>query len=271
MVKQLFRYKLPKREGLIVKWDDGFGEIAPLPHFSKETLEEAENEAAQWILKDRSPTLPSVRFGIDCAQRPLESVHLPLCALSSHIGPKKKGFPAIKLKLGHLSIPEAVLLVKDHLGQTLRLDCNKAWSLEQALEFSSHFKPDDFDYLEEPIRSEKELVEFSKITRFPIALDESIHSDWTQIPSLKTIVVKPSLVGYIPKFSFKLNLVLSSSYESGLGLIHIANRAKGKLPIGLDTVFEEDLLLSPIQCSNGFFSWKKTDPIIDFTKLWRVL
>lgn len=264
MVKELYRYKLGKREGLIVRWDDGFGEIAPLPGFSKETLEEAEIEAKSWILENRPPALPSVRFGIASAQRPLQSVKLPLCALGS-----KKGFPTVKLKLGHLSIPDAVHLVKEHLGQTLRLDCNKAWSLEQALEFASHFKPADFDYMEEPVHSQ--LIEFSKKTKFPIALDESIHTDWSQIPTLKTIVVKPTIVGFIPKIPLKYNLVLSSSYESGLGLIHIANLAKGKLPIGLDTVFNDDLLMSPIQCFSGIFSWEKTDDILDVKRLCRVL
>ncbi|MBX7065976.1 MAG: hypothetical protein K1X28_01975 [Parachlamydiales bacterium] len=266
MVKELYRYKLQKREGLILKWDHGLGEIAPLPGFSKETLLEAETELKAWVLENRSPTLPSARFGIASAQRPLESVNLPLCALGS-----KKGFPTVKLKTGHLSIPDAIHLAKDHLKLKPRLDCNKAWSLEQALEFASHFKPTDFDYLEEPVKSEKELIEFSKITQFPIALDESIHMDWSQIPSLKTIVVKPTIVGFVPKIPLKYRLVLSSSYESGLGLIHIANLAKGHLPIGLDTVFQDDLLLNPIQCSNGEFVWEKSDPVIDFAKLCRVL
>ncbi|MBU6383349.1 MAG: hypothetical protein KGQ49_03620 [Verrucomicrobia bacterium] len=264
MVKKLFRYQLPKREGLILQWDDLFGEIAPLPGFSKETLQEAEKEVTEWILNGASPSLPSVRFGIASAQRPLQSVRLRLCSL----GPKP-GFPAWKLKLGHLPLQEAIRFAKEHKGPHVRLDCNRAWSLDEALEFASHFQPGDFDYLEEPVKTVPELREFSRITRFPIALDESIDTDWSQIPSLKTIVVKPTIVGGAPKTH--LNLVLSSAYESGLGLLHIANLARNRLPIGLDTVFEEDLLAHPIQSSAGVFAWNKEEPLLNMDRLCRVL
>lgn len=270
MVKRLFRYALPlkngnMREGLILQWDNRFGEIAPLPGFSKETLEEAQNETLQWLTSQQQPTLPSVRFGIACAQKPLRSVHLPLCALGPRIG-----FSTIKLKLGHLSLADAISLVKEHYTHArLRLDCNRAWSLAEGLEFASHFKPTDFAYLEEPVKSFDELIAFSKTTHFPIALDESIHADWSQIPSLKAIVVKPTVVGSIPKIPPHLDLVLSSSCESGLGLLHIANLARNTLPIGLDTyrAFEDDILMHPINCSSGTFSWKSSNPVLNMDKL----
>lgn len=265
-MKRLYKYALKKREGLVLEWDEGFGEIAPLPHFSGEQLSEAEAEIVSWIRENKEPTLPSVRFGIASAQRPLESVKLPLCSL----GPKA-GFQTTKLKMKGLSLKEAVALVKEHLGKTLRVDCNRAWSLDEALEFASHFQASDFEYLEEPVKSVEELIAFSKKTGFPIALDESIHTDWTQIPSLKAIVVKPTLVGFIPKVPPHLKLILSSSYESGLGLIHIANLAKNQLPIGLDTVFEDDILVNPIRSTDGFFEWKKSESILDFGKLCPVL
>lgn len=270
MVKRLFRYALPLkngnlREGLILQWGDRFGEIAPLPGFSKETLEEAQNETLQWLKSQQEPTLPSVRFGIACAQKSLRSVRLPLCAL----GPRT-GFSTVKLKLGHLSLTDAISLVKEHCAQArLRLDCNRAWTLAEGLEFASHFKPTDFAYLEEPVQSFEELIAFSKATHFPIALDESIHADWSQIPSLKAIVVKPTVVGSIPQIPPHLDLVLSSAYESGLGLLHIANLANNTLPIGLDTyrALEDDILMNPIDCSSGTFSWKLSHPILNMAKL----
>jgi O-succinylbenzoate synthase len=270
MVKKLFRYKLAlkngkTREGLVLQVNHGFGEIAPLPGFSKETLEEAQKEALAWIHSGIDPALPSVRFGISSAQKSLRSVHLPLCAL----GPRE-GFSTVKLKLGHLPLRGAISLVKEHYRHVrLRLDCNRAWSLSEALEFASHFQPTDFVYMEEPLKTFEALADFSKMTRFPIALDESIERDWTQIPTLKAIVVKPTLVGSIPKIPPHLDLVLSSAYESGLGLLHIANLANNNLPIGLDTynVFEEDLLQSPIDCSSGTFSWRSTIPLLDSSKL----
>lgn len=270
MVKKLYRYRLAlknnqHREGLIIQDGERFGEIAPLPGFSKETLKEAEQEALNWIETDAPPTLPSVRFGIDSLQIELHSIKLPLASLGV-----KEGFTTQKLKLGHLSLQEAIDLVKKQSSKArIRLDCNRAWSLKQALEFASHFTSNDFIYLEEPVQSVEELIEFSKLTNFPIALDESIDTDFSKIPSLKAIVVKPTVVGTIPSIPKHLDLVLSASYESGLGLLHIAHLAKGNLPVGLDTydALEEDLLINPIQTKNGIFSWKKSEPILNINKL----
>jgi O-succinylbenzoate synthase len=262
MLKRLYQYQFA-REGLILQWNGGFGEIAPLPGFSKETFEEARTEVLHWMRTGVDPKLPSVRWGIECAKRPLQSVRLPLCAL----GPKK-GFTTAKLKLGHLPLHDAIAFVKQQMGQFhLRLDCNRAWTLAQALEFASHFKRSDFLYLEEPVQTVEELIRFSAITDFPIALDESIHCDWSQIPSLRAIVVKPMIVGGIPEIPPHLDLVLSSSYESGLGLLHIANRVDNSLPVGLDTLFHDDLLLSPPSASSGFFSWNSSTPLLNMSKL----
>lgn len=258
MVKRLFRYKVAKREGLILQNGDHFGEIAPLPGFSKETLGEAEIEALQWIRENREPRLPSVRFGIDCAKRSLNSVKIPLCSLG-----QKMGFPTVKLKLGHLTVPEAIDFVKSKKG-ALRLDCNRKWTLNQAIEFTTYFKSTDFLYMEDPT---EDLVAFSKATGFPVAIDGLLPSNWREIPTLKAIVIKPTIVGYIPDVPPHLDLILSSSYESGLGLLHIANLAISSLPIGLDTVPKQDILINPIQCESGLFIWEKSDPILDIKKL----
>lgn len=266
----LYRYSLPwkegRREGLILQKGDRFSEIAPLQGFSKESLDEAEEETIRWIKQKNKPNLPSVRWGIECLNIQLQSIKLPLCAL----GPKKN-FPYVKLKLGHLPLEDAINLVKRYVGTCkLRLDCNRAWDLQTAIEFTKHFSINDFEYLEEPLQSFDELIEFSKKTHFPIAVDESIHLDWNQIPSLKAIVVKPTVVGFIPNHSA---VILSSAYESGLGLLHIAMRSKNPLPIGLDTYesLKDDILLNPIRCENGFFSWEKSEPLLKSRSLSCVL
>ncbi len=269
---KLYQYKIDVdsqnwkvREGLILQCGDNFGEIAPLPGFSRETLDEARAETFKWLHFKTPPTLPSVQFGIACAQRPLRSIQLPLCAL----GPRE-GFSTVKLKLGHLSLNEAISFTKEHLGRyRLRLDCNRSWSLDQALEFTRHFKKEDFVYLEEPVKTFDELISFSQKTQFPLAVDESIHCDWSKLPSLKALVVKPTVVGHIPSVPPHLDLVLSSAYESGLGLLHIAHMANNSIPIGLDTyrALKNDLLIHPIQCKGGTFSWNATNPPIDVSKL----
>ena len=83
----LYRYQLPftqpltfhgkvevAREGLLVRVDKGWGEISPLPGFSKETLAEAQAEALACLEQlaqgqPIAPLLPSVQFGFDCARR----------------------------------------------------------------------------------------------------------------------------------------------------------------------------------------------------------
>lgn len=81
--------RLKTRDGLLIHLQqggqEGWGEIAPLPEFSQETLAQAEQAALRWvqdwqggILPSDSP-LPSVAFGTSCALAELEQ-RLPLQA-----------------------------------------------------------------------------------------------------------------------------------------------------------------------------------------------
>ncbi len=282
MVARLYQYEIPTqiaqyplRKGMILQWNSGWGEISPLPGLSKETFEEARDEILKLIpsLESAKPTLPSVRFGLSCASVPFSSepIRIPLCALNR----SSPGFSTVKLKLGHLPLKEAVELVKQYQGRyRLRLDCNGAWTLNQAISFAAHFKRGDFEYLEDPIRNFEDLVRFSETTHFPIAIDKSVSTLPIQkIPTLKAIVVKPTVIGSIPTCPPNIDLILSSSYESGLGLLHIARLAQKlslPLPVGLDTVrlLKDDFLTSPIETSAGYFSWKPRSAYpIDISKL----
>lgn len=91
----LYRYSLPMEAGVVLRnqrlktrdgWvvqlrqgeREGWGEIAPLPEFSRETLAQAEQAALDWLqawLAGNEPddsALPSVAFGLSCAQAELE-------------------------------------------------------------------------------------------------------------------------------------------------------------------------------------------------------
>ncbi len=262
------------REGLIIEKDGRFAEIAPLPSIiqrGQETLDEALNDLRTSLQSGTPPNCPSVRFGLFCLQYPLQNVHLPLCAL----GPRE-GFSTIKLKVGHLPIQEAIDQAKKYKHLKLRLDCNQAWSLAEALHFASHFSPADFDYLEEPLRSWDELIQFSHITKMPIALDESDCNERLQIPTLKAVVVKPTCKGTIPHLAPHLQLILSSSFESGIGLLHIARIAQHinpTSPIGLDTTqfFDDNLLTHPIVCAANTFSWNNSSSPVHMDKLCPVV
>ncbi len=253
---RLYEYTL-KRRGLIVQIGDGWGEIAPLPGFSKETFEEAKQEALEVLFEKKSPTLPSVVFGFSSAKHPLTSVRVPLCALRiPHSGCK-----ALKLKLGDLSVDEAIKLVKQYIGKySLRLDFNQKWTLKQALAFTKHFQKTDFEYLEEPVKAYEDLVRFSKMTGFPIALDESRK----MVPTVKALVIKPTLWGKIPEST--LPIVLSSSYESSLGILQIAALSSSELPQGLDT-FSPDFINPPITIEDGYLTWEPSKNPVDTSQL----
>lgn len=258
----LYEYSFDGKKGLILESNVSFGEIAPLKGFSLESFEEAKEEAIQVLEKKKKPTLPSVRFGFSTAQKPLESIRVPLAALKR----PREGCPFLKLKLKDFEVDQAVSFVKEYLGQyRLRLDCNRAWSLEEAVYFVNHFTPKDFDYLEEPLKNPKELTIFSEKTKFPIALDETYRESPTfRVPTLKAIVIKPTLSGSIP--SLDVPIILSSSYESSIGLLQIASLADPKLTHGLDT-FQNDFLKTPLKVVNGHLVWKKEKNPIHFERL----
>jgi O-succinylbenzoate synthase len=247
------------REGAILQTEKGFGDIAPLPGFSSETLAEAINEA-ETLLPDfphAKPTLPSVQFAFSCAQIPLKSVKVPVNALNVI----REGFSVVKIKVGHLSIEEAIEEIKHCKHCSIRLDFNQQWPLEKLLKFSSYFSPTDFAYLEEPTKEFSDLLLFSEKTRFPIAVDESIpHVPYWQIPTLKALVIKPTILGFIPEKIPGIEQIFSSAFESGIGVTHIAILAAEINPLGVHgldpyTHFCEDVLSPKPTIERGIFSW----------------
>lgn len=238
---KLYRYRFPLREGLILQINNGWGEIAPLPGFSQETLEEAERETIHSLHTGTPPTLPSVCWGLACALQKYDSspLSLPLCAF-------KTPFPGCT----HLKLKSPTSLPTYRGKYRLRLDCNRSWTLEQAFRFAEQHDPKDFDYLEEPLQTFEELKIFSEQTHFPIAIDESFREGvpYWELPSLVAIVIKPMLSGTIPILPY--STTLSSSFETSLGLLHIARKATPTLHHGLHT-FTEDLLLPPLQARDG--------------------
>ncbi len=101
-VSQVYRWQIPMDAGVVLRERrlktrdglfihlregerEGWGEISPLPGFSAESLEEAQAALLAWAQAWRDgaepalPALPSVAFGISCAQAEL-SGELPLAA-----------------------------------------------------------------------------------------------------------------------------------------------------------------------------------------------
>ncbi|MFI5334608.1 MAG: enolase C-terminal domain-like protein [Chlamydiales bacterium] len=272
----IYPYKLGKRAGALIELIDaggkrGVGEIAPLPGWSLETLDEA-----LAALKNGEMTYPSLKFALETAylglNLPQLPISLPYCPLL--MGSREKILRdarhvvggVVKVKISDFSDEEAEGLLQE-LKETfsLRVDLNRKWSLARALKFFSKFVPEDFDFIEEPCAKVEDLKHFP----FPIGADESLRDtpleELSKIPHLKALVLKPTLQGglrvahKLASFAQEknLDLVFSAAFESGVGIAQIALLAyKLNGPVkslGLDTYryLEDDVLKKPLDFSEG--------------------
>jgi O-succinylbenzoate synthase len=251
-------YDLPLTTGVVRKGilleikaegKTGWGDIAPLPGWSKESLD----DALEQLLEKRNDLLsgsllPSVAFGVESAllsiTDPVSEDDVEMSALFmgtvdqilEHA--KDRVERSAKLKVSQLSFDDAftvIHLLKDRFH--LRIDVNRAWETEDSLRFFSQFEKDVFDYVEEPFKDPNDLKYFTH----PLAVDESIQM-MDSIPNLKAVVYKPTVRGGMAgcKEVKKrgVELVLSSSFESDVGLIQIARMAKRlglRAPVGIGT------------------------------------
>ena len=271
--------RLKTRDGLLVclREDDreGWGEISPLPEFSRETLTEAQQAAEAWIAawcqrsNPAESPLPSVAFGLSCALAELDDTlpqtlntrKAPLCtgdpddlilALDAMEGEK-----IAKVKVG---LYEAVrdgmvvnLLLEAVPDLRLRLDANRSWTRTKADGFAKYVAPEHrtrIDFLEEPCKTPEESLCYAQDTGIAIAWDESVREPGftvTAQPGVAAIVIKPTLTGSITRcrelitaaHREGLQAVISSSVESSFGLTQLARLAGWLTPDtlpGLDTL-----------------------------------
>ncbi|MBS9436951.1 o-succinylbenzoate synthase [Photorhabdus noenieputensis] len=288
----LYRFRLPMEAGVILRYQrlktrDGFlvhlqehgqqgwGEIAPLPEFSKETVEQAGEAAVAW-LKQRclgaepdESKLPSVAFGISCALAELQGKlpeeadyrKAPLCngdpdelivRLSNMSGQK-----VAKVKIG---LYEAVrdgmvvnVLLEAVPDLSLRLDANRSWSRAKADNFAKYVNPDyrnRIAFLEEPCQTPEQSLSFARDTGIAIAWDESVRDEGFNVEAqagVTAIVIKPTLIGSLSRccqlisvaHNAGLEAVISSSIETSFGLTQLARIAHWLTPAtipGLDTL-----------------------------------
>jgi O-succinylbenzoate synthase len=184
-----------------------------------------------------------------------------------------QGYRSVKLKVGRQSIDQDIALVyrvHARLGgkATLRLDANRAWTLEQALTFGKAIEVLDVEYIEEPLQNSQELPLLAQRWRLPIALDESLVEQGPdtlkRFDRLKALILKPTLLGGFTKAlawakwaeANEVMPVTSSSFETDLGLTmlgHFAAQVAPGIPCGLDTSnwFKENLLQRPLPISAG--------------------
>lgn len=271
------------RQGLFISVTDsngfkGWGEIAPLPKWSRETLDEASQQVSQKkeeLIKiewndtnclheiKKLDLLPSVSFGFESALlsilKPIPNHSIPTSALLMG-SPKEimqmanirhqEGYTSAKLKISNLDFSEAAVVINQLKDKfRLRIDVNRAWPTSQSLKFFEQFPVNAFDYVEEPFQNPNDLALFPH----PLAVDESFPNDLSlkqleSLPTLKALIYKPTiqggLVGCLPLWEWSkkqgIQIVLSSSFESDLGLAHIASLAyRLSLPaaVGIGTYY----------------------------------
>ncbi|MGH3090688.1 MAG: o-succinylbenzoate synthase [Rubrobacteraceae bacterium] len=256
---RLWRYELPLkapvslkkgstmsvREGLLLELvanngESFWGEAAPLPGFSRESLEEAARELARVAEKlareghrcaGSRPVsgLASVDFAVGMAVSQCENFDDPgtpnrsiaVCGLlsgsreeilSDAAKLRKNGYEAVKLKVGRgAGVEGDVVLVsevREVLGDdvALRLDANRAWSFEGAHRFAGLVSDAGIEFIEEPLEEPGRLLELSEATGLPVALDESLvemaADEARSHDYARAFVLKPSLLGYSRTASF---------------------------------------------------------------------
>ncbi|EXB44934.1 hypothetical protein L484_026522 [Morus notabilis] len=222
----------------------------------------------------------------------------------------KEGFAAIKLKVARRGSPthdaEVIQEVRKKIGDQieLRVDANRNWTYEEAIQFGSLVKDCDLQYIEEPVKDEGDIIKFFEESGLPVALDETIDCiqenplnilmKYTH-PGIVAIVIKPSVVGGFESAALiaqwaqqhEKMAVISSTFESGLGLsayIHLScyleqknaeicklmsNKMGPSVAHGLGTYqwLKEDVATTPLKISCNPYSGIVEASVADANRL----
>ncbi|KAL9420499.1 hypothetical protein AB3S75_038135 [Citrus x aurantiifolia] len=151
----------------------------------------------------------------------------------------EEGFTAIKLKVARRADPikdaEVIQEVRKKVGHRieLRVDANRNWTYQEALEFGFLIKDCDLQYIEEPVQNEEDIIKYCEESGLPVALDETIDKfqkdplnmlEKYAHPGIVAIVIKPSVIGgfenagLIARWAQRHGkmAVVSAAFESGL-------------------------------------------------------
>ena len=197
---------------------------------------------------------------------------------------KLDGFKTVKIKVGQLKVYEDLkrleLAKKIFENQiALRVDANRGWEFKQAKEFAIGVRDFNVEYCEEPLRNTKQLEKLHEYSGMQVALDETLwrNPDPIVLPNsaISALILKPSILGgwvntrlwinHAEKH--KMQAVISSSMESGIGLNWIAFTdlclLKKRTPAGLDSAkfFQYDLSDPPFYISQGNYVFPNSWPV----------
>ncbi len=224
------------REGLVVllageNGTVGYAEVAPLPVYGTETVDEAEaacralgGKVEEDAFADLAPGLPCLSNALQAARRaasgmPPPHAHLSVAALlpagrpalAAAVEKAEAGFRVFKWKVG-MGEPDAEIGLLDELcavlpgGSRLRLDANGAWDRRTAEKWLKHCADRPIEHVEQPCLGSRRgdrnlddlLLGLAHDYPTPLALDESLAGDgdadrWLGLGWPGVYVVKPIL------------------------------------------------------------------------------
>jgi o-succinylbenzoate synthase len=244
------------REGLIIQLIDQagknyWGEIAPIPWFGSESLEEAIEfctslgDSVSWPL-EIPDQLPATQFAfsavISYGYEPLEpaiedvawSCLLPAGkrVLTAWQRPWELGHRTFKWKIGVAEVAEE-LAIFDRLltalpgDVKLRLDANGGLSYDDACTWLSSLPLSAIEFFEQPVAKLTEMLRLTEHYDVPLAIDELVSNlgrlqDCYDLGWRGIYVIKPSIAGSLAELADfiqerQLDVVVSSSLESSIG------------------------------------------------------
>jgi O-succinylbenzoate synthase len=198
----------------------------------------------------------------------------------------RDGYTTLKLKVGRETPEEdaaTVCALSEYCGGTcaIRLDANRAWDAPTATAFARRIEGCTVEYIEEPLCDPSGLIEFAGRSGLPVALDETIvergEFDLEKWRGAKAAILKPTLLGgfeismYIARKAMNLGMtpVISSSFESSVGLIALANLAayvnEDDVAAGLDTWnwFMADVLDATLPIEEGRLDLNRANGLVN--------
>lgn len=250
-----------EREGLLLRTESEegvvrFGEVAPIPWFGTEALEEAREICAKLgdrLTADARAVVPErmgcVRFALanvieDAALAPKAAGRLPVAALlpagkaalAAVEAKLEAGFLAFKWKVGVERPEEEMPLLDDLVARLpayakLRLDANGAWSNRDAARWLEFCAGRPIEFIEQPVMNVDALLGLAEDYPVKLALDEAVSHlaaarEWQARGWTGVFVIKPALAGPLDELvawvrKTKPDLVLSSAIESALARAQI--------------------------------------------------
>ena len=266
----------------------------PLQGFSQESLTQVidellplldplVSEAVDTLVTSAQATkLPSLAFGLSLLHARLsgrlpaarqQARTIPLIyqaqdeapqALDARIDDLDDTVHAVKVKVGQTSMAQEIAMIHRILARRpdlkLRLDANRCFTLEAAIDFFACLPLEAIEYVEEPCQDPGDNSALYRALGVGFALDESLNQPdyrFTMAPGLTALIVKPMILGSLPDLQAMtrqaheagVRVILSASLEASLGINALRDLCEALTPDevpGLDTLsaFSADLLVS---------------------------